>query len=503
MGRSLPPCYRCLQSIVGNNYKRLALYILLLTYFCYTCYHASRKPLSVVKTVLHSPEKKNVDGTSSFGWAPFDNENWSQLLGGLEYIYLFTYAASMVLNGFLAERVNLRVFLSLGMLLSGVSTVTFGLAAYLEIHQYSYFVLIQVFSGLVQASGWPAVVTLMGNWWGKSRRGLIMGLWNSHTSLGNILGSVIAGFYVETNWGASFYLPGVIMIFGSLVVYLTLVEHPNMVDFNAADSDRETTKTIVLRNTSESNLSRQMSDKDDMKPLIPNSEASRPISFIDAILLPNVFTYSVLLFFAKLVSYTFLYWLPNYLTIVEHVSAGEAAQLSILFDIGGIVGGVLIGWLSDAQLNAQNRNADEKTIRRRAFACAVMLACAAPLLLVYRFMTSANSFISLFVLTCCGAAVNGPYALVTTAVSADLGTQTALQGRARALATITAIIDGMGSLGAALGPLLTGLLVPFGWSVVFSMLIVSDLLALLMSVWIIINSRRRQKRHGTQSTIRT
>ncbi|VDQ01859.1 unnamed protein product [Trichobilharzia regenti] len=51
------------------------------------------------------------------------------------------------------------------------------------------------------------------------------------------------------------------------------------------------------------------------------------------------------------------------------------------------------------------------------------------------------------VLTCCGAAVNGPYALVTTAVSADLGTQTALQGRARALATITAIIDGMGSLG--------------------------------------------------------
>ncbi|VDO95569.1 unnamed protein product [Schistosoma mattheei] len=50
-------------------------------------------------------------------------------------------------------------------------------------------------------------------------------------------------------------------------------------------------------------------------------------------------------------------------------------------------------------------------------------------------------------LTCCGSAINGPYALVTTAVSADLGTQSALLGRTRALATITSIIDGMGSLG--------------------------------------------------------
>ncbi|RTG84217.1 MFS transporter, OPA family, solute carrier family 37, member 1/2, partial [Schistosoma bovis] len=107
-------------------------------------------------------------------------------------------------------------------------------------------------------------------------------------------------------------------------------------------------------------------------------------------------------------------------------------------------------------------------------------------------------------LTCCGSAINGPYALVTTAVSADLGTQSALLGRTRALATITSIIDGMGSLGAALGPLLTGLLVPYGWSVVFAMLITSDLLAMLMSIWIVVNSSRRQHRrtyYRLQSTI--
>jgi OPA family glycerol-3-phosphate transporter-like MFS transporter 1/2 len=81
----------------------------------------------------------------------------------------------------------------------------------------------------------------------------------------------------------------------------------------------------------------------------------------------------------------------------------------------------------------------------------------------------------------CGAFVNGPYGLITTAVSADLGTHKCLQGNAKALATVTAIIDGTGSIGAAVGPLLTGLLAQTGWQNVFYMLIVADVCALLVS----------------------
>lgn len=73
----------------------------------------------------------------------------------------------------------------------------------------------------------------------------------------------------------------------------------------------------------------------------------------------------------------------------------------------------------------------------------------------------------------CGGLVNGPYALITTAVSADLvrtesswepsgcrfkrvltiymlhqqGTHESLRGNSRALSTVTAIIDGTGSIG--------------------------------------------------------
>ena len=56
-----------------------------------------------------------------------------------------------------------------------------------------------------------------------SSRGLIMGVWNSHTSVGNILGSVIAGSFVMTNWGLSFIVPGLIIITGGVICFFFLL----------------------------------------------------------------------------------------------------------------------------------------------------------------------------------------------------------------------------------------------------------------------------------------
>lgn len=55
--------------------------------------------------------------------------------------------------------------------------------------------------------------------------------------------------------------------------------------------------------------------------------------------------------------------------------------------------------------------------------------------------------VNIFLLVVVGLLVNGPYALITTAVSAELGTHSSLDGNSKALATVTAIIDGTGSIG--------------------------------------------------------
>lgn len=46
-----------------------------------------------------------------------------------------------------------------------------------------------------------------------------------------------------------------------------------------------------------------------------------------------------------------------------------------------------------------------------------------------------------------GFLIVGPYSLITTVVSADLGTHQSLAGNAKALSTVVAIIDGTGSIG--------------------------------------------------------
>ncbi|KAF5394658.1 hypothetical protein PHET_10746 [Paragonimus heterotremus] len=66
----------------------------------------------------------------------------------------------------------------------------------------------------------------MGNWFGKSGRGFFMGVWNAHTSVGNILGSLIAGAFVESAWGWSFVVPGLLLVAIGVLTFFFLVPYP-------------------------------------------------------------------------------------------------------------------------------------------------------------------------------------------------------------------------------------------------------------------------------------
>lgn len=146
------------------------------------------------------------------------------------------------------------------------------------------------------------------------------------------------------------------------------------------------------------------------------------------------------------------------------MSVKSAGNLSTLFDVGGIVGGVLAGYISDR-------------LRARAITAASFMYLAIPSLFAYRRYGGSSKAANVALMMVSGLFVNGPYALITTAVSADLGTHSSLRGDSRALATVAAIIDGTGSAGAAIGPLLTGVLSRTGWGSVFLMLMVGAFVA--------------------------
>uniref|UniRef100_A0A667X707 Solute carrier family 37 member 1 n=1 Tax=Myripristis murdjan TaxID=586833 RepID=A0A667X707_9TELE len=439
-------------------------------------FHLSRKPISIVKSELHKncssvselataaasssqqPSRVSLHTDMDCSWKPFDKSNYKQLLGAMDYSFLCAYAVGMYLSGIIGERLPIRLYLTVGMLTSGLFTCLFGLGYIYNIHSLGFYIFVQVANGLVQTTGWPSVVTCIGNWFGKGRRGLIMGLWNSHTSVGNILGSLIAGYWVSSNWGLSFIVPGLIIAVMGVVCFLFLIEREYsllMTEGGGRVRGKSGYDTELLLPRDNGTVCVPV-----QQVVVVKSESEpSAISFMGALRIPGVIEFSLCLLFAKLVSYTFLFWLPLYITKAAHLDAKKAGDLSTLFDVGGIVGGILAGVISDK-------------LGKRATTCAVMLLLAAPTV-----SCLADHDCMLLV---CGGLVNGPYALITTAVSADLGTHKSLKGNARALSTVTAIIDGTGSVGAAVGPLLAGLLSAGGWDQVFYMLMTADFLALLL-----------------------
>jgi OPA family glycerol-3-phosphate transporter-like MFS transporter 1/2 len=391
----------------------------------------------------------------NIGWLPFNTVDGSALLGEMDVAFLAVYSVGMFFAGHIGDRMDLRIFLTIGMLGTAVFTTLFGAGYWLNVHSFYYFLAIQMASGLFQSIGWPSVVAVVGNWFGKSKRGLIMGIWNAHTSIGNIAGSLLAAFLLKFGWGWSFAIPSFIMAFVALVVFMFLPVSPEAMEMDI-------------------NCGEYSCDKDTVKePLLePGQEVKhKAVGFLEAWRIPGVAPFALCLFFSKLVAYTFLYWLPFYISHTrignEYLSDAMAGSLSTIFDVGGVLGGVLAGHISD-RLNA------------RAVTAASFMYCAIPALFLYRTYGSVSIVWNICLMFVTGMFVNGPYALITTAVSTDLGTHSSLNGNSRALATVTAIIDGTGSVGAAIGPLLTGYISSKSWSAVFTMLMAAALLAGLL-----------------------
>ncbi|XP_060211513.1 putative glycerol-3-phosphate transporter 1 [Lycium barbarum] len=454
---------RYIESIQKSSlsFKTYQVIVLLVTFFAYTSYHANRKTTSIVKQAL-DPQSLGVgpnlpwqrNSTFRDGWFPFDGPDGTAMLGDLDVAFLFVYAIGMYFSGHVGDRMDLRVFLTAGMLGTGLFTALFGVGYWANIHSFYYYLIVQMIAGLFQSTGWPSVVAVVGNWFGKKKRGLIMGIWNAHTSVGNITGSLVASILLKYGWGWSMVVPGILIAFSGMIVFLLLPVHPESVG-GSKDEDEV--------------LSPGKEDEVVNEPLLRSDrEEESAVGFIEAWRIPGVAPFALCLFFAKLVAYTFLYWLPYYIshTAIDgrYLSNEESGNLSTLFDVGGVVGGILAGYISD-QLDA------------RAITAASFMYCVIPALYLYRSYGHISMTINIILMVITGMFVNGPYALITTAVSADLGTHSSLKGNSRALATVTAIIDGTGSIGAAVGPFITGYISAKSWNAVFVMLMGAALIA--------------------------
>ncbi|KAM8908454.1 sugar phosphate exchanger 3 isoform 1-T1 [Spinachia spinachia] len=446
-----------------SQYTHHHLVVFLLTFFSYVLLHASRKTFSNVKVSISAQWTPSVQNGSAFSPGEVncmfsDDKNATLFLGALDSIFLFSYAVGLYLSGVVGDRFNLRYVLCFGLCGSAVVEFMFGtLTEWLHIYNVYVYCILWVVNGLLQSAVWPSVVAVMGNWFGKQGRGFVFGLWSACASVGNILGAFLASSVLKYGYEYAFLVTSVMQFAGGVVVFFGLLTSP---------------KEIGLSSDSETGLSAVATDSDSHRPLMSDEEEEqevevepqeedeplpatpRAITFCQAFCLPGVLPYSLAYACLKLVNYSFFFWLPFYLSNNFGWKEAEADRLSVWYDVGGILGGTVQGLISDF-------------MGKRAPVLAISLALAMGALVGYSNSPN-DQVINAALLSATGFFIGGPSNMISSAISADLGRQEALRGSQQALATVTGIVDGTGSIGAAFGQYLVSLIEGrLGWMCVF------------------------------------
>lgn len=436
------------------------LTIILLTYFAFVVNRMCRKIVSVVETRYQTQCNyeffKVHGGIHDYDQCIRKQQEISEKHGELDSAFLFSYAIGMFLCALIMDKINLRYFISFGLILSALLSVLMGLGKIINVQTMDYYIFIQILMGFAQSTTWPSIVKIMSNWFAKSKRGRIFGLWCSNTPVGNIIGALIAGLYVDTDWSLSFIVPGIITAIFAIVLLLFLLPEPSDVDvpLYGREDTEELSKSTYERNIE---VAQSASEKTFLLNNVENN-----VTFFEAFKVPGVIEFSLCLFFIKLINVTFLYWLPSFIKLTTNETSSASANISTFLDVGGIFGNIITGYLADVT-------------GKSATICSGLMGLSIPLLYIYQNLTI-NALIgissNIILLIVLGVLIVGPNFLITTVVCTELGSNV----NGKSLTTVIAIMDGVGCLGGAVGPLLAGFI---QWQHVFFMLMFSSLLSVL------------------------
>jgi MFS transporter, OPA family, glycerol-3-phosphate transporter len=351
------------------------------TWLSYVGYYFCRQPFSKAKAAIG------------------DANHWdARTLGNIWTVYLITYALGQFLASRMGPRLGPRRNVLIGMAASIAITVAMGVTV-----TWQVMLGLAAVNGVAQATGWSGNVGAMASWFHARERGKIMGLWSTNFTVGALTsGWLMAGVLGVASWQWCFFA-------GAAVLGVIWIQY-----------------AVIARNRPE-DVGLAPVDDPASTPVIPVDDGPARLS-------PQAWTNLLLVagfyFCAKIIRYGLWSWAPYFLKNNYHFTDSGAAWVSTSFDLIGIAGVTVTGWMSDRFFRS----------RRGEISLLMILGMvvATALLLVFG---DRNAGVFIALLIAIGFTLFGPDALLTGAGAMDIGS--------RRLATFAAaVISGFGSMGA-------------------------------------------------------
>ena len=414
------------------------------------------------------------------------------------------YGLSRFLNGLLADRMNGRWHMSIGLLLCVAASFAFGfspaiLGVELGVAPHSLVVLfgvLLVLNNIFQGSGFPPCARLLTHWIPPHELATKMSIWNTSHSIGASVLAILCGYVmgtmgsdltgnaeaveaIRTNlttlnpalldnpteleaqvasaaahvgaWQWCFWVPALFALAGAVGLAVFLRDTPRSVGL----PEMEGTHTKVEDNTNSAEYKAFLREKVFRNPLI------WILAFAN--------------FFVYVVRFAVLDWGPKFLQEARGMDPADAGWIIAVSEIMGIVGMLVAGWATD------------KFFRGRAHrTCVFCMLGAAAFMAMFYFLPSTSPVVVLAgVLGMVGFFIYGPQALI--------GIAAANQATKSAAATANGVTGIFGYLSTFVSGLGIGAMVDWvnkvnpgqGWNYVFLMMIAMAVIGMLifMMMW--------------------
>jgi len=294
------------------------------------------------------------------------------------------YGLSKFLNGFLADRINARVFMVTGLVLSALCNVFFGLGSAVMVLGIAWMA-----NGWAQGMGFPPCARVMSHWFPPEQLTSKMTIWNTSTSIGAGLTTVGCGYVIDHfGWRAGFLAPAFLAFAVSLLLWALLRDSPSSVGLPELG---ETEKKAAKKRQSVGEF----------------LDFARRRVFSN----PYVWLISGATFFIYIIRFSFLDWGIVMLMESRGFTFKQAFWTVSAFEGVGVLGMLVAGQMTDRLFGS-----------RPARVCLIYMAMATITALCFWKLEFAPGWVSVLLFCLMGFAIYGPQALTGPAV-ANLATK--------------------------------------------------------------------------------
>jgi len=318
---------------------------------------------------------------------------------------------------------------------------------------------------------WPAAVKITSKWIDYKHIGKVMGVLSQSYLIGDALARLYLTAFVEIlSWRMLFLVAGCTMMFFVFGEILFVKDSPKEFGYQEPEANPD---NLLGENGKDDKIKTSAQDiKETCLPIF-TSVGFWLMAILNVLLSVN--------------RYIMLDYVPLFMRNKAESSYTIAALSSTLFPLFGGAAAILMGFLID-KLNGVKKNLSIVVFE------VVLIVCSAILWILTMVQDVNNIVISMILFSAIGFSVNGPYSLPSAALSV-------LFGGKKASATISALMDGFGMIGATLSGVFGSLflhenLPRVGWDKMYLVNLVASVLLLPTTLLYTFLEWRRSKRQN-------